>query len=312
MVLYQLLLLLRDTYWLAICLTVFASVLLLYVGERKEGAASADDQSGSELEKRGGGADRSGGVGGVVELARSGGERRDLGGGVAVDDEGHVFDEIPERRGGVLGTGEDADGEGVREEKMDDNGGQVVEGGVASGSSSFAGGDGGLDAGVEVCWVCGCENKQLIDDREEENNGSSEDHLVDEKRRAEDDHENKRLTKAENHDDDDDWEGIERTGLEKRFGAAVAYAGRKENQECLTKLSSSVKAQLYGFHKVATQGPCTEPRPRIFHVSARANWKAWRELGDMSPEEAMEKYIALISENVHNWMEDDLKSTRVD
>uniref|UniRef100_A0A7N0T530 ACB domain-containing protein n=1 Tax=Kalanchoe fedtschenkoi TaxID=63787 RepID=A0A7N0T530_KALFE len=143
---------------------------------------------------------------------------------------------------------------------------------------------------------------------EDENQESFED-LVDNERLVEDDHGNNLSTEL---DDDDDWEGIERTELEKRFGAAVAYVGRDENEECLSKLSSIVKVQLYGLHKVATQGPCAESQPSIFQVSARSNWNAWRQMGDMSPEEAMEKYIALLSESVNNWMEDDIAGTSTD
>lgn len=73
-------------------------------------------------------------------------------------------------------------------------------------------------------------------------------------------------------DGDDDWEGIERTELERLFGAAVAFVGNKNNADRISSLGSDVKLQLYGLHKIATEGPCHESQPMALKVSARANW----------------------------------------
>ncbi|GAB4839339.1 hypothetical protein Ancab_028866 [Ancistrocladus abbreviatus] len=104
--------------------------------------------------------------------------------------------------------------------------------------------------------------------------------------------------------DDEEWEGIERTELEKRFAKATNFIeyGDKEGQ--LAKVGSNVIMQLYGLHKVAIQGPCHGPQPMALMLSARAKWNAWKRLGSMSPEEAMEQYIALLSDNVPGWMDD--------
>ncbi|ONK63971.1 uncharacterized protein A4U43_C07F20790 [Asparagus officinalis] len=59
--------------------------------------------------------------------------------------------------------------------------------------------------------------------------------------------------------------------------------------------------ELYGLYKIATEGPCTKAQPSILNVSARAKWNAWHRLGAMPPEEAMEKYIAIISEIYPSW-----------
>lgn len=98
--------------------------------------------------------------------------------------------------------------------------------------------------------------------------------------------------------DEDDWEGIESTELERRFGAAVVFVGSKSN----ANLSNDVKMKLHGYHRIATQGPCHEPQPMALKFSARAKWIAWRQLGIMSPEEAMEQYISLLSENIPDWI----------
>lgn len=71
---------------------------------------------------------------------------------------------------------------------------------------------------------------------------------------------------------EDDWEGIERTELERLFGAAVVFVGSKSNADRISSLGSDVKTRLDGLHKIATRGPCFEPQPMAFKVSARAKW----------------------------------------
>ncbi|GKC32804.1 hypothetical protein Tco_1040098 [Tanacetum coccineum] len=44
-------------------------------------------------------------------------------------------------------------------------------------------------------------------------------------------------------DDDDDWQGIETTELEKRFGAAMVFMGSKSSSE---RMDNDVKVELYG------------------------------------------------------------------
>ncbi|KAI3460171.1 hypothetical protein Pfo_016834 [Paulownia fortunei] len=110
-------------------------------------------------------------------------------------------------------------------------------------------------------------------------------------------------------DEDDDWEGIERSELEKAFAEAVNYLeyggkGKDKENDQLAKLDSDVQMQLYGLHKVAVEGPCHEPQPMALKVSARAKWNAWQRLGSMSQEAAMEQYIRVLSESTPGWMHD--------
>ncbi|KAL8487615.1 hypothetical protein ACS0TY_023627 [Phlomoides rotata] len=108
--------------------------------------------------------------------------------------------------------------------------------------------------------------------------------------------------------EDDDWEGIERSDLEKVFAEAVnyvEYGGRREKEDDhLEKLSSDVQMELYGLHKVAVEGPCGGPQPMALKVSARAKWNAWQRLGSMSQEAAMEQYIRVLSDSIPGWMHD--------
>ncbi|XP_018019205.1 acyl-CoA-binding domain-containing protein 5 [Hyalella azteca] len=56
--------------------------------------------------------------------------------------------------------------------------------------------------------------------------------------------------------------------------------------------SNEMKQIFYGLYKQATEGPCTEPKPPFYQVIAGYKWRAWNSLGNISKEEAMEKYVA--------------------
>ncbi|XP_052204689.1 acyl-CoA-binding domain-containing protein 3-like [Diospyros lotus] len=110
----------------------------------------------------------------------------------------------------------------------------------------------------------------------------------------------------------DDWEGVERTELEKRFGQAVVFVGSESNADCVSRLDSDVADQLFGLHKVAIEGPCRVPQPMALMLSARAKWNAWKQLGDISREDAMEQYVTLLSRSIPGWMgEDDTKDGKL-
>ncbi|KAI3713019.1 hypothetical protein L1987_71589 [Smallanthus sonchifolius] len=101
---------------------------------------------------------------------------------------------------------------------------------------------------------------------------------------------------------DDDWQGIETTELEKSFGAAVAFVDSKGGVDRVNLIGNEVKVQLYGLHRVAIEGSCFEPQPMALKVSARANWNSWKRLENLGREDAMEQYIALLSQHVPDWM----------
>ncbi|KAK7321651.1 hypothetical protein VNO77_32492 [Canavalia gladiata] len=75
----------------------------------------------------------------------------------------------------------------------------------------------------------------------------------------------------ENDDEDDDWEGIERSELEKEFMVATEFVGGEENG-LGSVLGNNVQLELYGLHKVATEGPCRDPQPMPLKLFARAKW----------------------------------------
>ncbi|XP_078152210.1 uncharacterized protein LOC144547430 isoform X2 [Carex rostrata] len=103
--------------------------------------------------------------------------------------------------------------------------------------------------------------------------------------------------------EEEGWEGIERTDIEKQFAVAAGYATSEYGTDALSKVNNEVQLQLYGLHKVATEGPCYESHPLALRASTRAKWYAWQKLGNMNPEAAMEEYMTLLSKNVPDWFE---------
>ncbi|CAL9226673.1 unnamed protein product [Arabidopsis halleri] len=113
-------------------------------------------------------------------------------------------------------------------------------------------------------------------------------------------------TEAENEEkteltieEDDDWEGIERSELEKAFAAAAKLM---EESGKVEEVGADAKMELFGLHKIATEGSCREAQPMAVMVTARAKWNAWQKLGNMSQEEAMEQYLALVSKEIPGFM----------
>ncbi|KAK9145664.1 hypothetical protein Sjap_005567 [Stephania japonica] len=102
-------------------------------------------------------------------------------------------------------------------------------------------------------------------------------------------------------EDEDDWEGVESTELDEAFSAATAFVATAAADRLSAKVSSEVQLQLYGLYKIATEGPCNAPQPSALKMTARAKWNAWQKLGTMHPEEAMQKYIEIVTELYPTW-----------
>ncbi|KAK7410732.1 hypothetical protein VNO78_01758 [Psophocarpus tetragonolobus] len=103
--------------------------------------------------------------------------------------------------------------------------------------------------------------------------------------------------------DDDDWEGVETTELDEAFSAATAFVAAASADRLSQKVSSDVQLQLYGLYKIATEGPCSTPQPSPLKMTARAKWQAWQKLGAMPPEDAMQKYIDIVTEIYPTWLD---------
>jgi len=73
----------------------------------------------------------------------------------------------------------------------------------------------------------------------------------------------------EKSDEEWEWEGIERSEVEKLFMAATEYVGDKGY---IGNCDDDLEMELYGLHKVAMEGPCRESQPMALKLAARAKW----------------------------------------
>lgn len=73
-------------------------------------------------------------------------------------------------------------------------------------------------------------------------------------------------------DDYDDWEGVESTELDETFSAATAFVAAAAADRVSEKVSNELQLKLYGFYKIATEGPCSAPQPSALKMTARAKW----------------------------------------
>ncbi|XP_010438551.1 PREDICTED: acyl-CoA-binding domain-containing protein 2-like [Camelina sativa] len=112
-------------------------------------------------------------------------------------------------------------------------------------------------------------------------------------------------------EDDDDWEGVESTELDEAFSAATLFVTTAASDRLSQKVPNDVQQQLYGLYKIATEGPCTAPQPSALKMTARAKWQAWQKLGAMPPEEAMEKYIEIVTQLYPTWLDGGVKAESV-
>ncbi|XP_018513259.1 acyl-CoA-binding domain-containing protein 2-like isoform X2 [Brassica rapa] len=108
--------------------------------------------------------------------------------------------------------------------------------------------------------------------------------------------------------EDDDWEGVESTELDEAFSTATLFVTTAAADRLSRKVPGDVQKQLYGLYKIATEGPCTAPQPSALKLTARAKWQAWRKLGAMPTEEAMEKYIEIVTQLYPTWLHGGLKA----
>lgn len=58
---------------------------------------------------------------------------------------------------------------------------------------------------------------------------------------------------------------------------------------------NEAKLKLYALFKQATEGPCNSPKPGMLDFVKKAKWDAWNSLGNLSQDNARQKYIELVS-----------------
>ncbi|CAM6079456.1 unnamed protein product [Sphagnum tenellum] len=114
---------------------------------------------------------------------------------------------------------------------------------------------------------------------------------------------------SEEGNETDDWEGVESSELEEHFGAASTYVASMVTLPGV-KPSSDAMLKLYAYYKIATEGPCSTSQPSVLQPTARAKWNAWQKLGNLPQEEAMQCYIAVLTEISPTWHQNSQKSKK--
>lgn len=92
---------------------------------------------------------------------------------------------------------------------------------------------------------------------------------------------------------------LEASDLEETFNKAASHL-----QSLVTQLDSRQLLSFYGFYKQATCGPCDVPAPSWYQLQAKHKWEAWKSLGDMDKEVAMESYIEALEKVDPSWDKD--------
>ncbi|MBN2057156.1 acyl-CoA-binding protein [bacterium] len=79
--------------------------------------------------------------------------------------------------------------------------------------------------------------------------------------------------------------------LESRFKQAA-----EDVKDLARKPDNKTLLRLYSLYKQATEGQPSGARPGMMEFVDRAKYDAWKNLGDMSREDAMEAYIDLVEQ----------------
>ncbi|XP_054015440.1 acyl-CoA-binding domain-containing protein 6-like [Hylaeus anthracinus] len=87
--------------------------------------------------------------------------------------------------------------------------------------------------------------------------------------------------------------------LEETFNKAASYL-----QTLASELNTNELLRFYALYKQATVGPCNVPKPTWYQVQARQKWEAWKNLNDMSHDDAMNNYILELTNISPTWEED--------
>ncbi|XP_031846542.1 acyl-CoA-binding domain-containing protein 6 [Nomia melanderi] len=87
--------------------------------------------------------------------------------------------------------------------------------------------------------------------------------------------------------------------LEDTFNKAANYL-----QNIVSELDTNEILKFYALYKQATTGSCNISKPNWYQVKARQKWEAWKNLNDMTCNDAMINYIEELTRISPNWEKD--------
>eukprot|EP00455_Lapot_gusevi_P025434 TRINITY_DN2675_c0_g2_i1.p1 TRINITY_DN2675_c0_g2~~TRINITY_DN2675_c0_g2_i1.p1 ORF type:complete len:317 (+),score=88.63 TRINITY_DN2675_c0_g2_i1:121-951(+) len=87
--------------------------------------------------------------------------------------------------------------------------------------------------------------------------------------------------------------------MEQLFQEASSYLSNTP-----LNFSDQDKLEFYAFFKQATVGPCNAPKPAFYDFVGKAKWASWVNLGQMSKEVAMQRYVEKLDRLAPQWRPD--------
>ncbi|XP_064416524.1 acyl-CoA-binding domain-containing protein 6 [Latimeria chalumnae] len=88
----------------------------------------------------------------------------------------------------------------------------------------------------------------------------------------------------------------EETELQAEFERAADHL-----RGLLASASKEELLYLYARYKQVKVGKCSAPKPGFFDFEGKQKWEAWKAIGDTSPKQAMQEYIATVKKMDPNW-----------
>ncbi|KAE8294177.1 Acyl-CoA-binding domain-containing protein 6 [Larimichthys crocea] len=83
---------------------------------------------------------------------------------------------------------------------------------------------------------------------------------------------------------------LEGDELEREFESAADRV-----RDLVQTASRDQLLYLYARYKQAKVGKCNTPKPGFFDFEGQRKWQAWKQLGDMDAEQAMQEYISCVN-----------------
>ncbi|XP_008699357.1 acyl-CoA-binding domain-containing protein 6 isoform X4 [Ursus maritimus] len=103
-------------------------------------------------------------------------------------------------------------------------------------------------------------------------------------------------------DDSGDVESLQSPETEASGSLAELFEKAAAHLQGLVQVASREQLlYLYARYKQVKVGNCNTPKPSFFDFEGKQKWEAWKALGDSSPSQAMQEYIAEVKKLDPGW-----------
>lgn len=103
-------------------------------------------------------------------------------------------------------------------------------------------------------------------------------------------------------DDSGDVESLRSPEIEASRSLPELFEKAAEHLQGLVQVASREQLlYLYARYKQVKVGNCNTPKPSFFDFEGKQKWEAWKALGDSSPSQAMQEYIAVVKKLDPSW-----------